>query len=88
MIPILNGDEVGGDGGEKLFNLNPGTGSIDIFRSLPGGGFSSNPFKTITSSTAEEDLAFYLPTPFKMKWKFVLNGNASAEYTNHQTRAF
>lgn len=88
MIPIFNNDEVGGDGGDKLFNLNPGTGSINIFRSQPGGGFSTSPFRTINSTTPEDELAFYLPTPANMKWKFNLTGDATAEYTNHQTRFF
>tara|TARA_Y100001956_G_C4039593_1_gene150009 strand:- start:62 stop:328 length:267 start_codon:yes stop_codon:yes gene_type:complete len=85
MIPISTNDDIGGDGGEKLFNLNPGTGSIDIYRSLPGGGFSSTPFKTINPTTPESDRAFILPTPSNMMWRFILNGDAIAEYSRLQT---
>ena len=88
MITINSGDEVGNDGGSKLVNTEPGTGSISIYKSIPGGGYSATPFKVIDSSTAHNERAFYLPTPHGMSWRFVMTDVAVAEYTKHQTKGF
>ena len=86
MITLSSNDEIGNDGGSKLVNTEPGTGTISIYKSSPGGGYPQAAFKVIDSSTPADERAFYIPTPRGMSWKFELTGNAVAEYTNYQTR--
>lgn len=88
MITINSGDYIGNDGGSKLVNTEPGTGSISIYKSSPGGGYSQTPFIVIDSSTSQDKRTFYIPTPRGLSWKFELSGNATAEYTKHQTKTF
>lgn len=88
MKTINSGDEVGNDGGSKLVNTEPGTGSISVYKSLPGGGYPQSAFTVIDPSTPANKRAFYIPTPRGISWKFELTGNATAEYTKYQTRDF
>lgn len=85
MITINTNDIVGFDGGKKLVNTKPGSGTITIFKSEPGGQFGNTPHTVLDASTPQSDLVFYIPTPMGLGWKFVLDGGATAEYTKYQT---
>lgn len=86
MINIQDGDIIGNDGGMKLVNTAPGTGSITIYKSNPDGSFPEIPFATINSATPENRKIFYLETPTGLSWRFNLTPNAEASYSKYQTR--
>lgn len=86
MELITTNIELPDDGGVKLINIDPKSGTFEIYKQNPDGTYPVTPFKSVTSSSEPKDTIFYAPTPKGLIWKVVLIGGAEAEYTRHATR--